>query len=485
MIVEPSDPDAASQIAVTPSVSKRNIITYYPVRPGLNGIEFKWNELTDDLKLKLDNRQEVLDYVRGNKSCETNSQGTCPGGQTKNLRDRAKNARLGTIVNSSPIYVGGPADNYPDKWVERGTEAPENAATQKYSDFIDDYASREPVLYVGANDGMLHAFDAATLQEVFAFMPSTALPTMVDFATTDSHKYRVDGTPTVLDAFFTDNKWHTVLTSGLNKGGQAIFTLDVTEVNKGNSTLATEDVLWEFTDTDDADLGYTYSRPAIVRMYNNKWVVVFGNGYNNTEADGHASDTGDAALYIVDIQTGNLIRKISTNVGTAEDPTGGQRPNGLATVAPVDLDNDYIADYIYAGDLFGNLWRFDVTDANPSNWKIYGRDATANPIFKAVDANGNPQPITSRPSVTKTNIGGYMVYFGTGMYLQLADKVDLSPQTFYGVLDDPLGDYTADPKPEPVVRADMVKQEVKPQQHSLTLMVAKALRNRLEQSVEI
>src|SRR5262249_54527639 len=145
-------------------------------------------------------------------------------------------------------------------------------------------------------------------------------------------------------------------------------------------------LLWEFTDAQDADLGDTFSRPSIVRMHNDKWAAIFGNGYNNTSPDTYTSTTGNAVLYVVDLATGALLKKIDTGVGTAQDPTGQNRPNGLATVAVVDTNSDGIVDYAYAGDLFGNLWKFDLTDANPSNWKVsYTSGTSPAPLYVAVD----------------------------------------------------------------------------------------------------
>jgi type IV pilus assembly protein PilY1 len=226
-------------------------------------------------------------------------------------------------------------------------------------------------------------------------------------------------------------------------------------------------VLWEFSDADDvaADestaeqdmqyaLGDTFSRPAIVRMYNGQWAAVFGNGYNNMRNDDHASVSGDAVLYIVDIGTGEIIRKISTQTGAAEDPLAytdangdtvyRHRANGLATTAPVDVDADHKIDYIYAGDLFGNLWKFDVRDSDPANWRVAFEDNASHPLplFTACagtctrGVNANYQPITSRPEVGRSpDRYGLMVYFGTGKYLATEDITDNSVQSFYALLD--------------------------------------------------
>ena len=284
-----------------------------------------------------------------------------------------------------------------------------------------------------------------------------------------THKYYVDGTPTVGDAFYS-NAWHTVLVSGANAGGQGVFALDVTNPQNFSESNASSTVLWEFGDlntnsgvnegeagaTGDSDLGYTFSRPDIVKLNNGAWVAVFGNGYNNTVVDGSRSAAGHAALYIVNISTGALIKKIS--VPTAEDTL--DNPNGLGTVTPVDINRDFDVDYIYAGDLRGNLWKFDLT-GTPSQWDVAyhsgsGVNLKPEPLFTAISPEGNPQPITNRPSVSfqlDTSREGFIVYFGTGKYLEKTDNsvVSQDTQTFYGIWDN--GTTVSG-------RSDLLKQEI-------------------------
>jgi type IV pilus assembly protein PilY1 len=255
------------------------------------------------------------------------------------------------------------------------------------------------------------------------------------------------------DVFYS-NAWHTVLVGGLNQGGQGIYALDITDPTNFTEANAASIVRWQFTDANDPDLGYTFSQPSIVRLHNGKWAVVFGNGYNS---DGYASTstTGEAVLYIVDIQTGSLIKKITTKAGT---PT---IPNGLATPAVVDLDGDGIADYVYAGDLLGNMWKFVICDldpatktckpdsnSDPANWKVAYTDSNGKPapLYVAKDSvtpTPNLQPITNRPEVGLGPDGKSMiVLFGTGKYLEPNDKL-VPPttgavrrdQSFYGIID--------------------------------------------------
>jgi type IV pilus assembly protein PilY1 len=269
---------------------------------------------------------------------------------------------------------------------------------------------------------MLHGFDATTGAEKIAFIPGAVFGNLHELTNPSyAHRFYVDGTPTIGDAFYASS-WHTMLVGGLNKGGKSIYALDVTDPSTFSQANAGSIFRWEFTDT---ELGYTYSRPAIVRMHNGKWAAVFGNGYNNT-GDGHAY------LYVVDIEDGTQIAKIDTEVGS--DTT----PNGLATPAVVDLNGDSIVDYVYAGDLLGNMWKFNVTDLLASNWQVAYTDASNNPapLYVAKDANGVPQPITSKPEVGRGPRGvGMMIYFGTGKYLELTDKSPSQRQTFYGIHD--------------------------------------------------
>ena len=290
------------------------------------------------------------------------------------------------------------------------------------------------MVYAGANDGMLHGFDAVTGEEVFGFIPSPVFDRLPNLASQSySHEFYVDGSPSLGDVFY-GGAWHTVLVGGLNKGGQGIYALDITNpattLNSAESN-ANNIVLWEFTDADDPDLGLTYSQPAIVKLQNDRWAAVFGNGYNNTLADGSPSTTGNAVLFIREFGTG-VIHKLDTGVGIAQAPAGITYDNGLSTPALVDLDGDRIVEYAYAGDLYGNMWKFDLRTLDPSD------PPTPLRLYEARDADDNPQPITVRPEVGRGPGGaGTIVLFGTGKYLENSDKL-LTPtrvQTFYGIVD--------------------------------------------------
>ncbi|MDH3599957.1 MAG: PilC/PilY family type IV pilus protein, partial [Candidatus Tectomicrobia bacterium] len=274
----------------------RVILTYNPTNT--QGLPFRWTDLTPTQQglLHLDpgggsdgQGSDRLNYLRGSTAHEGSGH-----------YYRVRKHRLGDLLHSGPYYVAAPP--FPD---DLGVG---------YKTFRTTYETRTPMLYVGGNDGMLHGFDTTTGQEKLAYVPNavfTNLNHLTDPGYT--HRYYVDGSPTVGDAYGTFGAahctsgttcWRSVLVSGLRGGGQGIFALDVTDPSAFTEANADGIALWEFTDADDRDLGYTYSQPSIVQMANGKWAAVFGNGYNNTEADGQASTTGRAMLYIVFLDAG-------------------------------------------------------------------------------------------------------------------------------------------------------------------------------------
>ena len=412
--------------------------------------------------------EALLNFVRGDNSNEG-------AGSTFKFRDR--NTGLGDIVNSDPLFVPQPGFFYPDNW---GGSAAENSVP--YSEFRSKFKDRQPVLYFGANDGMLHAINAYTDnadegngeirtgggEEILAYVPSMLYGKLNGLANPNyTHKYYVDGPSTYGDVFF-NNQWHTALVGTLRAGGQGLFALNITDPKGLRPELgypsfeegdASDLVLWEFSDADDADLGYTFGKPVIVRMNNGKWAAVFGNGYNNTASDGAVSSTGNAVLFIVDIETGNVIRKLDTGVGVNDDPLSSSRPNGLSSPAVADIDGDYVADAIYAGDLFGNMWKFDVSGSDPNSWDItFGSDADPEPLFVARDSENNRLPITSRPAIGShpepaIAPSDVLVYFGTGKYFEANDNdpSGQDTQAFFSIWDDGTNGAT---------RADLLQQRI-------------------------
>ncbi len=407
----------------TMTSANRNILTYDGEG---SGSYFDWADLTDeqkdDLRTNSDGSQSNdtvaqarLEYIRGERSNE----GT-------NLDFRVRGSLLGDLVYSAPVYVGSPNLSFPGDL---------GASYRAWADTV----SRDPVLYAGGNDGMLHGFDTATGKEVMGYVPGSVYSTEPNaglhyLSDPDySHHYYVDLTPTVSDVEL-GGSWGTVLVGGLRGGGRGYFALDVT-----TPKFDIGDVMWEFTSADDEDLGFTFSRPSIVKMQNGKWAAIFGNGYN--------SDNGDAALFIVFLdgfgtkgwKEGQGYVKISTGVGTSASP------NGLSSPTVVDLDRDGIADRAYAGDLQGNMWAFDLSAKSLNGWSIDG----GQPLF----STPNHQPITSAPSVARNgsvrthdgNLPNVQVFFGTGQYLVVNDLADISTQSFYSVWDNGAGRvYTSD-----------------------------------------
>jgi type IV pilus assembly protein PilY1 len=230
-----------------------------------------------------------------------------------------------------------------------------------------------------------------------------------------------------------------VLVGGLRSGGKGLFALDITDPGDFTETTANAEqlALWEFSSDDDDDFGYSYSEPTIVMMANGEWAVIVGNGYNNT-------GDGNAKLFILFIDEGvdgtwSSGDYVEIDTGIGADSLGV--PNGLSTPRAVDLDGDKVVDRVYAGDLQGNMWAFDVSHNNKNQWDVAHKNgSTDEPLFTAEDSDGNAQPITSAPIVAEnSNVGGddpdIIVFFGTGKYIEETDKVSTNVMSYYGVLD--------------------------------------------------
>jgi len=430
------DLDNKESASKVPLHGDRTIVTY----DGSDGVPFQWASLSTAQKGLLGS-QNILNYTRGDRSEEIDQNGI--------YRDRALLAPslgpLGDIINSAPAYVGNPEFLYPDSIETNPYSAyrrdPDGDGLSTTIGYLELY--RTPVLYAGSNDGMLHAFNVdPTIKgtpafglEIFAYVPTQAMKHLPDIANKNyRHAYSVDGSPEVADAYF-DTSWHTVLVSGMNAGGQGIFALDVSNPNAyASESAAAATVLWEFTDTDDADLGYTFGKPTIAKANNGKWVAIFGNGYNNTVADGNVG-SGTAVLYIVDVETGALIKKIDTGINALSTP------NGLSTPTTLDSDGDYMADAVYAGDLEGNMWKFDISSADPAQWDVaYLTGTIPTPLYTACAeepcSTTNRQPITVKPQLgLNKGATGYLVYFGTGTYFMENDNQNNGLQSFYAIWD--------------------------------------------------
>lgn len=371
---------------VSATTDTRKIISYN----GSTGIAFTWATLSSAQKTHLVDENR-LNFLRGRT-------------QDEGVTFRDRDGPLGDIVNSQPVYVAKPPFTYSD-------------AT--YQTFKSDHANRTPMIYVGANDGMLHAFNASTGAEAFAYVPNLLMDQLKNLSNIPyAHQYYVDGPITVGDVY-TGTSWKTLLVGGLGKGGKGFYALDVT-----NPTSTTEEglksiVKWEFT---DADMGYSFGRPLIIKTAAEGWVVAVTSGYNNS---------GQGYLYLLNPDTGAIIEKISTTIGTAANPSGLGQPSAA------DEDGDGVADYIYAGDLNGSLWKFDLTASNSNSWDIaFKVGSTKLPLITVKNASNQAQPITAAPEIVKHPTNGMLIIlFGTGRYLGATDATDTQTQSFYAIKD--------------------------------------------------
>ncbi|MEM7079468.1 MAG: PilC/PilY family type IV pilus protein, partial [Pseudomonadota bacterium] len=452
--------------------NSRTIATYD--RVNRDGVPFRYANLNADQQAVMTNN--MVDYIRGDRSFEQ------PAG---NLRKRPDlSGLLGDIVNSSPIFVGEPRAFNRD-------QAPYPTGTGDfYSDFVNNVKARQALVYVGANDGMLHGFDAQTGREEVAYVPNLIMDQTLDnnnrlSSFTSSfylHEYFVDLTPRFNDVYMSPDgssgaQWLTALVGGIGAGGKGFYALNVTDpVVFGTEAGVANSVLWEFTDEDDTyplrpdgtpltdlagnmlfdplgkpvkDLGVSLSLPTIA-MSNvsaageQRWVAIFGNGPNST--------AGVATLFVLYMDGGfggwtpnTDFIKIPTPAGPPipPHPLAGT-PNGLGSPSAVDIDLNGTVDLVYAGDYLGNLWRFDMRDPLPSNWK-------AVLVFTATYDDGvtvKEQPILSAPLVTKhPTKPGFLVSVGTGSFFSDADGRSTDIQSIYTIWDDirvPLP-YTAQP----------------------------------------
>lgn len=336
----------------------------------------------------------LVNYLRGQRQYETF---TAP---ETIAPFRTREHVLGDPVNATPAFVSDPKFRFAD------------AVVPTYQDYIIAQANRQSVLYIAANDGFLHALNGDTGDEMFAYVPRIIMPNMNKLATANwgaTHRFNVDGSPQVMDAYYAGN-WHTVLVAGLNSGGRGFYAMDVTDPS--NPT-----VLWEICSDAtlcaivDTDIGLSFGNPVVTkRAFDGKWVVFLTSGLNNV-----SPGTGVGYLYTLDLATGAILNKVSTGFGSVASPSGLNRMAGFAD----DFSFDNTAKFLYAGDLWGNVWKFDTSTATPTVMKL----------AQLFDAAGRPQSITTRPELTSIN-GNPVVYVGTGRYIgtnDLPDPATLTP----------------------------------------------------------
>ncbi len=395
-----------------------------------NGVPFRWphdfieikkqNKLSPQALLLLNQApheaeaahlygEKLINYLRGDKTQEAST-------------FRKRTGLLGDMIHSPPVYVDSPLRNYPD-----------TLEAKPYTQFKKQYASRMPMVYVGANDGMLHGFEAKTGEEKLAYVPGMSdifknLPSLS--VSPYLHHYFVDGPLTEVDAYI-QNQWQTLLIGTARQGGKGVFALNITDPNAFLEKNADSILLWEFTEKDDPGVGYLFNAPHVTKLRyagnQHKWAVIFGNGYQ----------TSETALYILFIEMG-LDGTWTVDTDYLKIPVQrneNQKIAGISSIYPVDIDGDYITDYVYGADLNGHIWKFDLTDAIPKNW---GNKVTH--FFSASFATSGDQPISAPLVVTSHPLGkekGVMIYFGTGKYLESGDTTVASAmtQSFYGLWD--------------------------------------------------
>ena len=339
-------------------------------------IAFRWNLLQTSQQDSIDTNDaksaNIVNYVRGDRSNEA------PAGAAF----RPRTSVLGDIQHSTLLH-----------W--------------RHND-----GSRR--LYVGANDGMLHVFNAATGDEVFAYVPSMIIPKLkLLVANPYVHTLYVDGPLSIANVVLSGPSASTLLVGGLGGGGRGLFCLDVTTPNVSTETEAASKIKWEISNATSgfANLGYTYAEPKFARLNTGAAAVVVGNGYVN-------AGNGQASLYLINADTGALLREIGTGSGTTSNP------NGLSSPTLVDVNSDGKVDYVYAGDIDGNLWKFDLT----------GTDISAYSVTK-IHTTSPAQAITTAPVVYAHPAGGRMVIFGTGRMLNAADATSTATHYVYGLWD--------------------------------------------------
>ena len=456
-----------STTAIPPS--NRQLITWN----GSNGIRFEWASLTPAQQTALTagdgsvtaNR---LNFLRGDRSNEQNTNGVG--------LYRARTSVLGDIMNSSPSWVGAPASPYTSTWKDAlypTTTMPETSYTQ----FKNANATRMNLVYAGANDGFLHAFRAGGFtssgifstttypndgMEMLGYAPALAVNTIhsatssaLDYsAVMYAHDAFVDATPGTGDLFY-NGAWHTWLVAGLGAGGNvggvvgdatsptvgSVYALDITSPDTFSETNAAALVKGDWNSntiscvnspTCGQNMGSIYGTPIIRRLHDGNWAAIFGNGLNSV--------AGTAGIFVmtIDSSTGTTsFRYLDTGWGAAQDPTHSNTKNGIAFVTSADLDSDHITDYIYAGDVLGNIWRFDLTSAMPNHWA-----ANSTPLFSASTAI-LLKPISTAVTVTSVNFTGglprVLINFATGRQFPqvLVNSATFSTgtQSMYGIWD--------------------------------------------------
>ncbi|MEO6023339.1 MAG: PilC/PilY family type IV pilus protein [Burkholderiales bacterium] len=353
----------------------------------------QWGVLTATGKAAAKAPGALIGFLRGQSSLEDDV-------GNPDIPFRGRENVLGDIVNAETVYLKKSTFNYAD------------AGHKNYVAWTD---ANRPVgaLFAAANDGMLHALNADTGREVWAYVPSMVLPTISELADKNYiHEFYVDGTPEIGDVY-DGSAWKTIIVGGLNKGGKGYYALDVTDPMSPKA-------LWEFCNdstlctSSDANMGYSYGNPVITKL-GSQWVVMFTSGHNNADGRGY--------LYVVNAITGVKLYTIQTSCTSANC--------GLAKIAPwIESSDNNTPERVYGGDLDGNIWRFDVADKlGPAGREAAKLAQVGAPVSALI------QSITTKPALSKVG-NDAVVFVGTGRFLGTSDKADSSINSFYAIKDD-------------------------------------------------
>lgn len=349
--------------------------------------EFRWSAMPPAVQALMTS-EEVVNYLRGDRSRELRNGGT--------YRNRPVDNVLGTFLHSDAVYV---RDN--------------------------------GLVCAGSNDGMVHCFDGANGAERFAYIPASALARLPLLRLpTTQHVYTMDGPLTVTSRAETSalaSGGRNILVGTPGRGGRGLFAIDITNP----SSFGAGNILWDHTNAADNDLGYIMDKPVVIRTRGTTPgsgypVVLVGNGYQSV--------SGKSMLYVFRLSDGTLLRKI--NLGGAN--------GGLGSPVAVDVDGDGYTETAYAADLLGRVWKFDLSDPNPTNWRVaYGTPTAPAPLFTTPRGTGGAvvQPITARPYVgvvrdaSHPYHGKALIIVGTGSFFRTSDASDLQVQALYGLYD--------------------------------------------------
>lgn len=416
---------AGSLLTMTNEPEKRKILTSLSTR---TGAAFDWTTLSSDkawadalnaepfsqTNAKDDLGEKRMAYLRGDRSLEADKADGI---------FRMRDSVMGDVVNSTPLLVGAPSTTV------QGTG---------YDAFVKANKGRQQVVYVGANDGMLHAFAADTGAELFAYVPGALRAKLGSYTSPDYvHRPYVDGSAAAGEVQLADGSWRTALVSGLGGGARGVFALDVTNP----VTFDASKVLWEFTGDDDADMGYVTQAPRLLKLRTvaardgkpavYRWFAVVPAGFNN----GNVKKA--AALFLLSLDkaaTEPWQRGVNYHKIVLPDPADMATVNALGPVGDYAA-SDNSTRVLYAGDTQGNLWKFDFSKDAPWSENDKTLALEGKPLMVAQDAGGQRQPITIAPEVGVGPNGGAIVLFGTGKFVEVSDLSTRRVQTLYGVYD--------------------------------------------------